>query len=148
MWVHVDDAAVRTIKVGDKKKRDGYDYRQDEQEELPFATLAVADQEVTEECHQGHHRPCADGYPVPPGSLRVALRIEHIVHAGDRKRRRRGGVAGRCRAHHSPKLALYTCRLLPNFRSDARVAFFIESNAQIEIFPQLFARARTGVPRQ
>jgi hypothetical protein len=54
--VHVDDAAVRTIKVGDKKKRDGYDYRQDEQEELAFATLAVADQEVTEECHQGHHR--------------------------------------------------------------------------------------------
>src|SRR5258706_168068 len=93
MWVHVDDAAVRTIKVGDKEKRDGYDYRQDEQEELPFATLAVADQEVTEECHQGHHRPCADGNPVPPAALRVALGIEHIVRAGYRNGRGRVGGA-------------------------------------------------------
>jgi hypothetical protein len=146
--VHVDHAAVRTIKIGDQKKGDGYDDRQDEQEELPFATLAIADEEVTGDCHQDHRRPCADGYPVPPGSRRVALRIEHIVHAGDRKRRRRGGVAGRCRAHHNPERVLYTCRLLSNFRGDARVAFFIEGNAQIEIFPQQFARARTCVPRQ
>ena len=44
--MHADRAAARTVKIGDQKKRDGNDKRQDKEQQLAFTVLAVTDQQV------------------------------------------------------------------------------------------------------
>ena len=47
LWINADHTAARAIKISYQEKSNGNDERQDEEQQSTFATLAVADQQVT-----------------------------------------------------------------------------------------------------
>ena len=74
--MHADRTAARAVEIGDQEERQRNHNRQHEQKQFALATLAIADQKVTGNRHQRHHRPGAGGNPVPPRRLGKALRVD------------------------------------------------------------------------
>jgi hypothetical protein len=134
-----DHAAASAVKIGDQKKRGGNDERQDKEQRVPFASLAVTDQQIARNRHQRHHGPCAE-WPMRrrvSGSSRpsVALRVDDIVHAGQHQRCYRRRLAGCGWQHDGPELALHACRLKNKPGYDHNEIEFAESKLA-ELYPE------------
>jgi hypothetical protein len=103
---------------------------------LASASRTIADQNVAADGDQSHQSPGRRGNPVPPGSLGVSRRVQHIVHA------RNGQGDHGCRLRCSrgperrPQLVLQlssNCIDLPKL---LLVAGPIEQDPLVEIFPE------------
>ena len=142
------DARGSCLREGCRDRRsgkcDGHDGRQHKKDQRALSTLAIPDQEVAGNRHQGHQRPCAGGDPVPPGGLRITLRVDDVVHAGDGQRHDRSRLPGRCRKHRRPKLVLKFGRTLIDILRDVPVGFFIEGDPESRYCRK---RSRVRAPR-
>src|SRR5581483_1954379 len=102
---HANDAGTWIVDVGYKEERYGDDHRQDEGQPAGSA-FAIAEQEVAGDRCDHHQRPRPERYPIPPGGLSVALRVQHVIHPADDESHYRRllltGAARNCR----PKLRL------------------------------------------
>ena len=104
---NMDEAATRTVDVSDEEKRDGdHDWQYQEDSGI-FAVRTIAKEKVAENGNKRHQAPCGYGNAIPPGCLRIALRVDHIVHARNDKRPYGRGLSAGGSQDSCPKLILY-----------------------------------------
>lgn len=73
--------ASRAVNVRYQEEGDGHRGRKNQKYTPHGGFDAVADEDVAAEGDGCHERPGLDGDAVPPGRLRVALRVQRVVHA-------------------------------------------------------------------
>src|SRR5580700_3507886 len=101
----MNKATSRSINIGDQKEGYRDDKRQHEAEfSRGFAIpRPKTEQHVRTECDGHHEPPHSDGKPVPERRLRVALRIDYVVHAGEYQRHNRRWLRGSWSANGIPE---------------------------------------------
>src|SRR5262247_1099221 len=87
LGMHANQPVTRAINVRYEKERNGKSDRQNHEEKRSFPVCAITYQHVTEDGDYGHENPPRNRDAVPPGSLRIPLRVQYIIHAGDGKSR-------------------------------------------------------------
>src|SRR5215831_16764236 len=104
--MHANQPITRAIDVRYEKERHGESDRQDHKEKRSFPLRAITYQNVTEDGDYGHENPRSNWDAVPPGSLRIPLRVQYVVHAGDGKSRHRRQLLGTGLSDRRPHLRL------------------------------------------
>jgi hypothetical protein len=77
----VYESAPRTVNVSYERKTYGKSDRQNDKEERAFPARHQSHQQVAEDADRYQKQPGSGRDTVPPGSLGVSLRIEHVIHA-------------------------------------------------------------------
>jgi hypothetical protein len=75
--------------------------------------------------------PTPRGDPVPPRSLRVSLRVQHVIHARDRQRHHRIWICRRRPLKRGPQIRLQLCRIGIDLPELLRIAGRAEQDALI-----------------
>ncbi len=141
--VHADHSGARAVDVGDEKERDRHDERQNHKQEGARCQLAraVAQQNVAEDRDRSHQGPGGNRDSIVPGRLRIALRVQHVVHARDRQRD--DGVRlrrARC-ADRRPQIGLQLAGLCADLPKLPSIAGHVEQDSLIDVAPQQRAHA-------
>ena len=106
--INMNESTPRAVDVGDEQECNGRDQRENQKQDAsPFGVSgSVADQQIAADCDQSHQRPRGMGNSVPPGGLCVSLRVQHIVHAGNRQGNNRIRLRRRRHYNRRPHLVL------------------------------------------
>jgi len=142
----VDEAAARAVDVGDEQEGDRQDKRQDEEKRALTLWVfeVVAEQDVAADGDERHQAPGGEGDAVPPGGLGVALRVEHIVHAGDGEADDGGRLRGGGGADGGPEVGLELRGVGVDVVETASTGL-IEEDALIKVFAEEGTDLRGGV---
>jgi hypothetical protein len=76
-------APTRAINIGDKKEGDAQHNWQNQQanKSLRRTVRRITDQQARADGHGGYQTPRPNRTSIPPGGLRVSLRVQYIVHS-------------------------------------------------------------------
>src|ERR1700730_14013349 len=141
LWIDVDQAMPRSIDIGDQKEGNRDDQRQHESKLSRGLAVSrpVAEQHVGAQGDGRHETPRGGRNPVPERGLRVALRIDHVVHASERQRRNRRWLRGGRSADRSPEISLQLAGPRIDLRPPSIVVSDVEQDALAEVVAKKLA---------
>src|SRR5215472_2518912 len=140
--VHADNAAARAIDIGDKEKRNGESDRKNQQQDPRALFRAHSEQEIAEKRDDHEEHPGGQGHAVAPGSLRVALRIEHVVHTGENQSRDLVAGVGD-RGHRIPETGLQLRGAGIDLAEGLGVSRGVVKNTRVGVFAEELANFRS-----
>jgi len=81
-----------------------------------------------------HQSPPRAGDPVPPRSLRISMRVQHVIHA--REGQHRSWIRRRRPLNRSPEICLQLCRIGIDLPEPLRIAGRVEQDTPIEVLSE------------
>ena len=96
-------------------------------------TPAESDHGVADYRHHPHQRPGRHGNPVPPSGLRISLRVQHVIHAGNHQCQHGIRLSRGRRPHRVPQLLLQPESLAVDIVEPPRIARAVERNTLCEV---------------
>ena len=137
--VHSNEAAPWGVDLGYENERDRHEQRQNEKfPGLLFdgAPRTIAEQKIAADGDRQHQPPGRPRDAVPPGRLRVRLRVQHIVHARNHKGDHRRRLCRGSSLNDGPQVRLQLSGRGIDLLKMRLISCGVERNPLVQIAPQ------------